>query len=280
MHSGYIELKLSHELYHKAPDALNPAERQRIAITAARQHELEKRILASAEAALVHVPAATLQNRLDEIARRYPDQTAMEQDLASIGLNNTDLAEAVERDLRIEAVLDKIAATATPATRVDAEIYYHLHPAAFNRPETRRLRHILITFENYGERQRQTALLEGLRPSLYNLERFAEAALRYSHCPSALEGGQLGVIGRGQLYPELEPAAFALAEGEISEVLESPIGLHLLYCEAIPPSGPIPFEEVVERIIDRLDEQRRRKAQRQWIAALPHSSSSNAKANP
>ena len=269
MPSGYIELKLSRELYQKAPDALNPAERQRIAATAARQDELERRILASPEAATVHVPAATLRNRLDEIASRYPDETAMEQDLASIGLQGADLAAAVERDLRIEAVLEKIAATATPATRVDAEIYYHLHPAAFDRPETRRLRHILITFENPAERLRHTALLERLRPTLNGPESFAEAALQHSHCPTALEGGQLGVVGRGQLYPELEPAAFALAEGAISEVLESPVGLHLLYCEAIPPSGLLPFDEVVERIIERLDEQRRRKAQRQWIAALP-----------
>ena len=269
MPNGYIELKLSRELYQKAPDALSPAERQRVGEVSARQHALEQRILASPEAAAVQVPAATLQNRLDEIASRYPDESALQQDLAGIGLQAAELATAVERDLRIEAVLDKIAAQATPATRVDAEIYYHLHPAAFDRPETRRLRHILITFENRAERKRHAALLDSLRPTLDGPERFAEAALRHSHCPTALDGGQLGVVKRGQLYPELEPAAFALAEGAISEVLESPVGLHLLYCEAIPPSGLLPFDEVADRIIERLDEQRRRQTQRQWIATLP-----------
>ena len=90
-------------------------------------------------------------------------------------------------------------------------------------------------------------------------------ALRHSHCPTATDGGKLGVVKRGQLYPELEPAAFSLAEGEISRVLESPIGLHILHCDEILPGGIMPFVEVRQRIIDHLFEKRRHKKQRDWI---------------
>ena len=83
-----------------------------------------------------------------------------------------------------------------------------------------------------------------------------------------MEGGQLGVVKRAQLYAELEPAAFALFEGDISAVLESPIGLHILRCEEILPSGMLPFAEVRERIIERLTDKRRREAQKEWIKGL------------
>ena len=58
------------------------------------------------------------------------------------------------------------------------------------------------------------------------------------------------------------------ALGEVSTVLESPIGLHLIYCEEIPPFGMLPFAEVSEHIIERLSDKRRRDAQRSWIKQL------------
>jgi peptidylprolyl isomerase/peptidyl-prolyl cis-trans isomerase C len=83
-----------------------------------------------------------------------------------------------------------------------------------------------------------------------------------------MEGGMLGVVKRQQLYVELEPAAFALSAGEISAVLESPIGLHILRCDEILPSGMLPFSEVKEKIVERLSDKRRREAQRDWIKSL------------
>ena len=108
-----------------------------------------------------------------------------------------------------------------------------------------------------------------MRSTVKNAQKFAEAALRHSQCPTALEGGKLGTVKRQQLYAELEPAAFALAAGEISAVLESPIGLHIIRCDEILPSGMLPFAEVRQRIIERLTDKRRSEAQKAWIKALP-----------
>ena len=165
-------------------------------------------------------------------------------------------------------MLEKIASATAPVSAIDAEIYYRLHPEAFDRPEARRLRHILITFDNAQEKARAITQLESLRSTLQNAEKFAAAAACHSQCPTAMEGGQLGVVKRAQLYAELEPAAFALFEGDISAVLESPIGLHILHCDEILPSGMLPFAEVRERIIERLTDKRRREAQKEWIKGM------------
>ena len=265
---GYLELKLAWEMFQKAPDALSEPERIRVGDIARKQDRIELRILASVEAAQVAIPAATLRQRVDEIRGRYPSEDDLIRDLERIGLSEGELDKAVERDLRVEGVLEKVASAAEPVSAVDAEIYYRLHPEAFDRPEARRLRHILITFNGGNEKARAHKTLDGLR-GLGSAEAFAKAALRHSQCPTAMDGGLLGVVKRKKLYPELEPAAFALALGAVSEVLESPIGLHILRCDEIFPSGLMPFEEVCPRIIERLADKRRQEAQRAWIKSLP-----------
>ncbi|MFZ4537032.1 peptidylprolyl isomerase [Propionivibrio sp.] len=234
MQHGYLELKLSWELFEKAPETLSDPERGRLDKVAAKQNTIERRILASAEAANVVVPAATLNTRLQEIRKRYPSADEFSQDLERIGLSEAELEGAVERDLYIEAVLEKVASEAAPVTAVDAEIYYRLHPESFDRPEARRLRHILITFDNDREKDKARTRLDVLRFTLKTATKFGEAAQRLSQCPTAMEGGQLGVVKRDQLYPQLEAAAFALPKGQISNVLESPIGLHLRKAPSLP----------------------------------------------
>ena len=269
MQLSYLELKLSWELFQKAPEMLSDPERGRLSEVANRQNSIEQRILASPQAANVIVPGTTLNTRLAEIRQRYASHDDYVHDLERSGLTEVSLGEAVERDLRVESVLEKIAADTPPVSAVDAEIYYRLHPEAFDRPEARRLRHILITFNNPKQKLKVLKQLDSLRSTLKNVEAFANAALRHSQCPTAVEGGKLGVVKREQLYAELEPAAFALIEGEISDVLESPIGLHLMRCDEILPSGLLPFEEAAPKIIERLSDKRYKDAQRAWILALP-----------
>ncbi|SBT07859.1 PpiC-type peptidyl-prolyl cis-trans isomerase [Candidatus Accumulibacter aalborgensis] len=268
MQRGYLELKLSWELFQKPPEALSEAEHLRVAEVATRQNAIEQRILSSCEAASVVVPPDTLSTRLFEIRQRYQSERELADELERVGLDEEQLAAAVERDLSVEALLDKVAARVDRVSAVDAEIYYHLHPKAFHRPETRRLRHILITFDTAGERIEAAAKLEALRTTLKKAKEFGEAALRHSQCPTATQGGQLGVVRRKQLYPELEEVAFLLSESEISAVIESPIGLHIIRCDEVLPCGTLPFTAVREKLIERLTDDRRREVQRRWIKDL------------
>jgi peptidyl-prolyl cis-trans isomerase C len=269
---AYQEFKAAQSLFGKAPRLLDAAERDRVRRVAVRQYAIETRVLESPEARGVCVPEATVDAARREIRARYAEASEYLADLEANGLNEAGLADALRRDLAVEAVLERVSARAERVTDTDLEIFYHVNRERFVLPERRTARQILITInDQFAENARPAALarIREIRDHvLRDPQRFADQALQHSECPTALQGGMLGEYVRGQMFPELEAGLFALAEGSVSEVIESHLGFHLLRCEAIVPETVAAFSLVAPRIREILQSQRARACQRAWIKQL------------
>lgn len=269
---AYLALKLSLELYRKPPAALDEAEKRRLGGVVRRQAEIERRILATPAAASVVLPASSTRRRMAEIRGRYASREEFLADLERSGCDEPALEAALARDLRVEAVLESVARAAAPVSDTEIEIFYLLHGERFKRPERRTLRHILITINDAlpgSERPAARARIEDIRTRLLaRPQEFAAEALRHSECPTALDGGRLGTLPRGQLFPGIDAAAFALEPGAVSSVVESPVGFHLLSCDAIEPAGTVGIDEARARIREHLEETRRGELQKAWIREL------------
>ena len=268
----YRSIKLAAQLFGKPLEALAPEELHRVTRVATRQQEIEALILETPEAASVILPAASIDASLMEIRRRYADDDEYHADLERVGLDAAALRQAVARDLVVEAVLERVAAGAAPVSDTDVEIFWYMNQQRFRHGETRVLRHLLVTI-NEGlagnERQTARARIEAIRARLLREpQRFAEQALKHSECPTAVHGGLLGRVPRGQLYPQLDAAAFTLAEGMLSEVIESELGYHLIRCEAIQHERLLSFAEARQTIREHLDGQQQALCQKAWIKAL------------
>lgn len=276
----YLTLKLAAKLFEKPLEALADDELHRVRTVAARQHELETLILTTPEAASVMLPEASVDASMGEIRGRYASDEDYDADLDRIGLDAASLRRAVERDMVVEAVLERVAARSAAVSETEVEIFWLIHKDRFRYAETRVLRHILITINDGpagSERRAARDRMDAIRARLLKRpERFGEQALKHSECPTAMNGGLLGAVPRGQLYPEVEAVAFALAESSLSAPVESELGFHLLYCEAIDPERPIPFAEARETIRERLEQQRRGLCQKSWINALRRQAVSTA----
>ncbi len=269
---AYLILKTAHGLYHRGPRDLADEERRQVETLARRQHRLETLVLSAPEARDVVVPRATLEAAYAEIRGRYPDEVDFLDDLADNGLDPASLLESLGRELKVDAVLDKEGSRAARVSDIDVELYYHYHPEQFTRPETRRVRHILITLnedmpENTRVRARER--IDAIAARLArDPRRFEEQALKHSECPTAMNGGLLGDARRGQLYPELDALLFAMEAGEIGPVTESPMGFHILLCEHIQPAGPVPLHQVKAKIREMLESRRRQTCQKAWLKRL------------
>lgn len=268
----YRSIKLAAQLFGRPLESLAAAERRRVTLVAARQQEIETLILETPEAASVMLPAALIDASLMEIRRRYADDDAYHAELERLGLAASSLREAVTRDLVVEAALERAAARSAPVSDTDVEIFWQVNRHRFRQGETRLLRHLLVTINEDlagSERQAAHARIDAIRARLLREpQRFAEQALKHSECPTAVHGGLLGRVPRGQLYPQLDAVAFALAEGMVSAVIESELGYHLLRCEAIQHERLLSFAEARQTIREHLDGQQQALCQKAWIKAL------------
>lgn len=266
---AYLALKAAQKLYGKAPAALQADESKRVQTMAQKQHQLETRVLAAPEARDAMVPGATLDAALQEIRGRYASADEFVDDLAQNGLDEASLAKALEREMKVEAILEKVATRAEPVSDTDLDLYYQYHPEQFERPETRQVRHILVTINESIPENTPTAARERIEAIAATLAqqplRFEELALKHSECPSALEGGKLGDLPRGKLFPVLDEVLFGMKVGEVSSVLESELGFHVLFCEAITPASTLALDVARPRIRKVLEQKRKRAVQQAWV---------------
>lgn len=124
-------------------------------------------------------------------------------------------------------------------TDAEIEAYYKKNANRFLSTEQVRARHILVAAEE--EAQKIKGEIEG------GLD-FSEAAKKYSTCPSKERGGDLGAFSKGRMVPEFEAVAFALEVGELSDLVKTQFGFHLIMVDEKHPATEMSLEEVASQL--------------------------------
>jgi len=266
---NYAKLRVALELFQRPPASLNSDEYRQLLYQVNRELAIAQRVLEMPGASEVVVPDSVVTQAVDELASRYEREQDFIEALQANDLDREGLFHALKRELRVEAAMEKVLAPKAVVSDAEVEIYYYQHLERFELPETRTARHILITLnEDYAENSREQVLqrMNVLQSQLTEEgESFVELAQRHSECPTAMHEGLLGRIKPGQLYPELDSALFQMEEGELSAVLESPVGMHLLVCETIHPAERLPFAQVSDKLRERLEMKKRKRLLQEWL---------------
>jgi peptidyl-prolyl cis-trans isomerase C len=266
---AYHLLRGSLEKFKKNIPELSDSQYQQARSIADKTFALESIVLSTPEARDVIVPEAKLHAAVEEVAGRYADRESFIRDLKINGLEENSLRSALHRELLFDAVLERVSAKTLNVSEIDIQIFYQLHKERFTKPEKRKVRHILITInDEFAENDRASAfsraaaIAEKLKKSP---SRFEPLAKKYSECPSAMEGGRLGEVARGTLFPELDSVLFTMQEGAISDAIETEMGFHVLYCEKINRSITVPLSRARSRIKNLLQERQRKVCQKAWL---------------
>jgi len=269
----YALLRAALALFKKTPDELQADELRQAAVQAVNEFKIENRILNAPEAGAVIISDKELQAAYQEIRDRYVDDEAFFSDLEKNHLDKDSLNAALYRQCRVNVVMELIASRAPDINEVEIGIYYHLHPEQFNLPERREACHIFMSINpDYPENTREAAWsrMQELKAKLQKKPyKFADLALKHSECPTALQGGVLGILPRGKLYPELDAVLFSIKAGEISDIVESEIGFHLVLCKQIQRAETLSLQKATPKIREMMNERSRRTCQRAWLASLP-----------
>lgn len=207
--------------------------------------------------------AAQLEEREIAEAVLRPDAYAAKVKLAPDAIKTFYEANRKQFELpeqvRAEFVvlsLDKLAAEVAPAEE-EIRAYYQSHPERYRQGEERRASHILLMAPKDGDdkaaRAKAEELLAQLRKTPGDFEKLAK---QHSQDPgSAANGGDLNWFGRGMMVPPFEQATFALKENQISDLVRSDFGYHIIKLTGVRGERPRPFEQVRAEIAAELKRQ-------------------------
>lgn len=269
---NYHLLRNALNTFGKNLQQLKPEEYEQVIHSANKSFELESRVLETGEASQLVVTIEQIDDALEQIVLRYSSVKDFRQDMQDNGLDEKILRTALFRELTFDGVMQLVASRAVDISDLDIRLFYEMHHDRFQQAETRTARHILITVNpDFTENTNEAALnrITVISQKLGNRSnRFDKFARRYSECPTAMEGGKLGEVQSGQLYPELDSLLFSMDEDEISQAVESEMGFHILWCEKVKPSKRVPLSLAEDRIREILTQRRDRNCQKSWLKKI------------
>lgn len=164
----------------------------------------------------------------------------------------------------VEAFTKKLIESVPAPTVGEAREYFKAHPEAFIAPERVHARHIILHRDRHSASDAVATLLNLRAKLLANALSWEEAAKQVSECAGQED---LGFFPRGVMVEPFEEVAFALEEGAISDVVETPFGWHLIFVVSHLPEEPMLFEEAREGALAALREERERQAIEAYVDA-------------
>lgn len=232
----------------------------------------ERLMEAQAKELGVEASDAQVDAAIEDIKKKNRlDDEQLDRALADQGLDRQSFRRQLRRDIEAFRILEMKVKTRIKVTDEDVKSWYQSHPKEFAANEQVHVRHIFLPVasgasatEEAAVRAQGDQVLERLKAG----EDFAAVAKQVSKGPSAAEGGELGFVRRGVIQPELEKAAFALGPGQISGLVRTKSGFHILKVEERKSAAAPPLDEVKEAIRDRLSNERVESQRAQYLAEL------------
>jgi peptidyl-prolyl cis-trans isomerase C len=212
-----------------------------------------------ATASGISASQAEIQKEFESVAKTYPDDAALNRMLAERGLDRKGLLRELGKNLAVQKYVEANISRKIVVTPDEVAKYYQSHPDEFKHPNLIRSSHIMINVPqgataDQEERARQLAasLLARARKG----EDFAKLAKENSMDSSASRGGDLGLTGDGELAPEYEAAASKMKVGEISGLVRTQFGYHIIKLTEKKPAGTATLEEIRGQLVDYLKGQK------------------------
>lgn len=232
---------------------------------------VRKLVALECEREKITVTPAETAAEIESFTKSMPRKLALEDFLKQNGITR----ETFEKDVAEQIKIDKLLKV-TPPTDKEIQEFYEENKAKFYEiPETVSARHVLVAFDAADDAAKKEAKKKKaaeLREKLVKGADFAKVAEENSDCPSKFKGGRLEAFPRGQMVPAFEEVAFSLKTNEISGVVETEFGYHVIQNLEHNPARTLSLDEVKGQIAYRLKNRQVQQKLEPMIAKLRESS--------
>jgi peptidyl-prolyl cis-trans isomerase C len=243
-----------------------------------RRHLLDEKV----KEANIVVTDEEVMSTVEKIAAAQREPLSLEEfkkKLAEYGQSFDNVKEDIRKGLARNRFMETQWAGKINVTEEDARKYYQENSKQFETTEQVRASHILIkpvlTDPNVDPnadpnepKAEAKAKAEDLLKQIKGGADFAELAKANSNCPSAANGGDLGFFSRGDTTPEFENVVFELEIGQISNVVETEYGYHIIKVTDHKDAGTTSFEQAKEDIIKQLTQTKQSEIAEEYIRSL------------
>ncbi len=218
------------------------------------------------------IPDAEVESRVAEVKKPFPNEQAFSAALAERQMTLDKLKSEIRQQLQAMKVVETDIKPTVAVTDADVTDFYVKNPDKFQEPEAVRASHIMIrTPDATDEAQKKKAKAEAtaVLAELRKGGDFAALAKQHSQdAGSAANGGDMGLVPRGQTPPVFEQAAFALKPGQMSGVVESPAGYHIIKVSAHRDARTVPLQEVKPQVQEFLTQQQMQQKTEAYVTKL------------
>ena len=211
---------------------------------------------------------------IETVTAQFPSPEVFQEQLTAMSISPEQFSRDIENHLKIKAVFEQATASLTPVTTEEISALYTEKIDSFKVPEQVRASHILFKIEPDASEETKALKkteLAAVHERIVAGENFEALAQEFSDCPSKARGGDLGLFERGRMIKEFEDAAFALAPGEISPVIESQFGYHVIKVTEHNEPKTLALEEVQQDIAENLKNTREEAAFESFLQNLRQS---------
>jgi peptidyl-prolyl cis-trans isomerase C len=219
----------------------------------------------------IKVDEATVKVQLRKLKERFPNEAEFQNMLSRSKLSEGDIKSDLRRSMAVKKFVDEQFVPKATVSEKEIKAFYDGNPNRFKQPEQVRASHILIKIDPRGnESQKAEARkkIEKVRQKVQKGADFAVLAKEFSQCPSSSKGGDLGYFGRKKMAKPFEQAAFALKPGEVSGIVETKFGYHLIKVTDKKPETTIPYEDIKVKLGQILKGEKVRQEARKYVEKL------------
>lgn len=217
--------------YLQQGKALNDAEIDRMKVKIL--DSLIKRELLYQEGKRINilVDETVIAAELNRMRQQFPGESQYKNALSAMQVTEAEVEARIRHGMTVQQFIEKEIIEKTSVPEKEIRSFYDSHPEYFKTEAQVRASHILIKVDSQADEARKTEAMQKvqiLQKKIQNGEDFAALAKQNSECPSSAEGGDLGFFTRGKMVKPFEDAAFAMEPGEVSDVIETQFGFHLI----------------------------------------------------
>jgi peptidyl-prolyl cis-trans isomerase C len=219
----------------------------------------------------IKVDEGEIDKKMAELRSQFPTQDAFEKALKERGMTVDSLKKDARVDLAVTKLMEAETAALPGPSDLEAKDFYDKNPERFKQDEQVRASHILIKVTpdaDAAAKKRARAEIDGVLKQARAGADFGKLAQQHSQDGSAAQGGDLNFFSKGQMVPEFDQVAFTLKPNQISDVVTTQFGYHIIKVTGHKPARVIPLEEASQQIKQFLTEQKKQQHSEAFIEAL------------